>query len=93
MAGTLHPDREFERYNVAKDKLGHYFRFKPRSAFFNIIFMGLIPVGVFYLAYGTEGYVSIADRFRKQPVLLTDYVPRAKRQQKVPAEVIEDDDE
>ena len=33
MAGTLHPDKQFERYNVAKDKMGHYFRFKPRSAF------------------------------------------------------------
>ena len=58
--------------------MGHYFRFKPRSVFFNIIWMGIIPVGLFYVAYGNEGKVSITDRFRKEPILAKDYVPRSK---------------
>ena len=83
MAGTLHPDKQFERYNVAKDKMGHYFRFKPRSAFFNILWMGIIPASLCYIAYANEGRISSVNRFRSEPVLLTDYVPRAKKEVKV----------
>ncbi|CAD1812457.1 hypothetical protein FOB58_004131 [Candida parapsilosis] len=78
MAGTLHPDRELQRFNTAKEKLGHYFRFKPKSAAFNIVFMGLVPIGLTLWAYNYEGAISITDRLRKKPVLTTDYVPRDK---------------
>lgn len=78
MAGTLHPDRELQRFNTAKEKLGHYFRFKPQSAAFNIVFMGLVPIGLTIWAYNNEGVISITDRLRKKPVLTTDYVPRDK---------------
>ncbi|KAG7661678.1 uncharacterized protein J8A68_004831 [[Candida] subhashii] len=78
MAGTLHPDREFQRYNTAREKAGHYFRFKPRSVIFNIIFAGLIPVGLTIVAYKTEGQLPLTRRFRHQPVFETDYVPRDK---------------
>ena len=80
MADTLFPDKQFEKFNVAREKMGHYFRFKPRSVFFNIIWMGIIPVGLFYVAYGNEGKVSITDRFRKKPILAKDYVPRSKQE-------------
>ena len=42
--------------------------------------MGIIPVGLFYVAYGNEGKVSITDRFRKEPILAKDYVPRSKQE-------------
>ncbi|EMG49357.1 hypothetical protein SBY92_002388 [Candida maltosa Xu316] len=91
MAGTLTPDKEFNRFNIAKEKLGHYFRFKPRSALFNVIFMGAIPGFFFYYAYATEGQ-HLTDRFRKAPIFPTTYVPRVKQNQK-PVSVEEDDDE
>lgn len=93
MAGTLHPDKQFERYNVAKEKMGHFFRFKPRSALFNIIWMGIIPASIYYVAYSNEGYISTTDRFRKESVLLKDYVPRSKLQQQAKAVPVEEDDE
>lgn len=78
MAGTLHPDREFQRFNTAKEKTGHYFRFKPRSAAFNLVFMGLIPIGLGIFAYQNEGQYSLSRLFRHEPIHQTDYVPRDK---------------
>ncbi|CAK9439691.1 uncharacterized protein LODBEIA_P37910 [Lodderomyces beijingensis] len=78
MAGTLHPDKELQRFNTARENLGQYFRFKPRSAFFNIIAMGAIPVGLVILGYNYEGKISMRDIFRKEPVLNKEYVPRDK---------------
>ncbi|WLF79466.1 hypothetical protein PVL30_003221 [Lodderomyces elongisporus] len=78
MAGTLHPDRELQRFNTAKEKIGQYFRFKPRSAFFAILTMGIIPVGLTMVAYNYEGVVSRRQVFRTQPVLENSYVPRDK---------------
>jgi len=79
MAGTLRPDRELQRFNTAKENLGNYFRFKPRSALFNIVFMGLVPGALAVWAYNNEGQWSFSRRFRKTPVLSgEDYVPRDK---------------
>ncbi|KAK6465443.1 hypothetical protein DFJ63DRAFT_332870 [Scheffersomyces coipomensis] len=76
---TLKPDPEFQRFNTAKENLGVYFRFKPRSALVNVIFMGLVPGALAYLAYNTEGQLSFNRRFRKDTVLEADsYVPRTK---------------
>ncbi|KAK6197520.1 uncharacterized protein RJT21DRAFT_128832 [Scheffersomyces amazonensis] len=79
MAGTLRPDRELQRFNAAKENFGNYFRFKPRSAFFNIIAMGIVPFGLAYIAYGNDGQLSLYRRFRTENVLgAEDYVPRDK---------------
>lgn len=78
MAGTLHPDPEFQKFNAAKEKLGQYFRFKPRSAAFNIIFMGIVPAALTYVAYGYEGQVSLRRLYRKEAILDQEYVPRQK---------------
>ncbi|KAK6457191.1 uncharacterized protein RJT20DRAFT_127349 [Scheffersomyces xylosifermentans] len=79
MAGTLRPDPELQRFNTAKEKLGHYFRFKPRSAIFNVVFMGLIPLGLTLAAYNLEGQLSFKRRFREAKILHgEDYVPRDK---------------
>lgn len=75
MAGTLHPDKELQRFNQAKENASIYFRFKPRSAAFNIVFMGLIPFGLAYYAYANEG-TSFYRKFRKEPILNKEYVPR-----------------
>ncbi|CAI5759007.1 unnamed protein product [Candida verbasci] len=77
MAGTLHPDPQFEKFNTAKEKLGHYFRFKPRSVLFNIIYMGIIPIGLTISAYNVDGK-KMLDRFRHKPILNKEYVPRDK---------------
>lgn len=79
MAHTLHPDPEFQRFNKTKELQGHYFRFKTRSALFNVLLMGIIPVGLTYYAYGSEGQLSWSRRFRKEKVLSgEEYVPRDK---------------
>ncbi|ODV82406.1 uncharacterized protein CANTADRAFT_24933 [Suhomyces tanzawaensis NRRL Y-17324] len=79
MAGTLRPDAEFQRFNTAKEKLGHYFRFKPRAALFNVVFMGLVPFGLATYAYNSEGQLSFNRRFRKDTVLSgEEYTPRDK---------------
>ncbi|ABN66192.1 predicted protein [Scheffersomyces stipitis CBS 6054] len=79
MAGTLRPDPEFQRFNLAKENLGNYFRFKPRSAVFNVVFMGLVPLGLTIAAYNLEGQVGFFRKFRKEKILGgDDYVPRDK---------------
>lgn len=78
MAGTLRPDPEFQRFNTAKEKMGHYFRFTPRSAFFNVIFMGAVPTALAIMAYNQEGQLSFSRVFRKEPILEQEYVPRQK---------------
>lgn len=78
MAGTLKPDPAYERFNLAKEKMGHYFRFKPRSALFNLVFMGVIPVGLTVWSYNTEGTYRLSKLYRKEPVLNPEYVPRKK---------------
>ncbi|KAF3988311.1 hypothetical protein FT663_04051 [Candidozyma haemuli var. vulneris] len=78
MAGTLRPDPDLQRFNAAKEKMGHYFRFRPRSAFFNVIWMGVVPLSLTYLAYSYEGQLSFSRKFRKEVVLEEDYVPRKK---------------
>ncbi|RKP29125.1 hypothetical protein METBISCDRAFT_31882 [Metschnikowia bicuspidata] len=78
MAGTLKPDPAYERFNIAKEKLGHYFRFKPRSALFNLVFMGFIPAGLTIWSYNTEGTFSFSRLYRTEPVLNPPYVPRKK---------------
>lgn len=78
MAGTLTPDREFQRFNRAKENVGNYFRFKPRSILFNIFAMGIVPFGIFYYGYSHDGKDGFYRRFRQQPVLNQEYVPRKK---------------
>lgn len=79
MANTIRPDRELQRFNVAKENLGNYFRFTKRSAFFNIVFMGLVPAGLALVAYNNEGQWSFSRRFRKSTVLSgEEYQPRDK---------------
>ncbi|OBA21723.1 hypothetical protein METBIDRAFT_41439 [Metschnikowia bicuspidata var. bicuspidata NRRL YB-4993] len=78
MAGTLRPDAEFQRFNTAKEKLGHYFRFTTRSALFNIVFAGLVPVGLTIMAYNQEGQYPFARVFRNDVILDQEYVPRKK---------------
>lgn len=79
MAGTLKPDASFQRFNLARDKLGDNFRFKPKSALFNIVFMGIIPAGFLYFAYAKDGQYNFHRQFRKDKVLHgEDYVPRVK---------------
>ncbi|EGV63348.1 hypothetical protein PSN45_004373 [Yamadazyma tenuis] len=78
MAGTLRPDRELQRFNTAKENAGNYFRFKPKSIIFNVLMMGIVPFGLAYYAYGSEGKVNFYRRFRKEPVLYKEYVPRDK---------------
>lgn len=77
MAHTLKPDPALQRFNTAKEKMGHYFRFTPRSAFFNVVFMGVVPVGLAYYAYSAEG-LSLTRLFRNEVVLEEEYVPRKK---------------
>lgn len=77
MAATLKPDPALQRFNTAKEKLGHYFRFRPQSAIFNLVVMGAVPVGLAYYAYGAEG-LSFSRMFRKDVVLEEEYVPRKK---------------
>lgn len=45
--------------------------------------MGIIPASLCYIAYANEGRISSVNRFRSEPVLLTDYVPRSKKEVKV----------
>lgn len=79
MAGTLRPDPAFQRFNVAKEKLGHYFRFKPRSALFNLIFAGAVPAGLTIFAYNYEGQFTFYRKFRQiNPFSGEHYVPRDK---------------
>lgn len=79
MAGTLRPDPQFQRFNTAKELLGHHFRFKPRSALFSAVAMGAIPAALVYLAYEKEGQMSWTRQFRQAPVLSgEEYAPRAK---------------
>ncbi|CUM65966.1 uncharacterized protein PRCAT00003620001 [Priceomyces carsonii] len=79
MAHTLKPDPALQRFNTAKEKIGYYFRFKPRSALFNVVFMGLIPAGLVYYAYGSDGQFNFLRAFRKHQVLSgEEYVPRNK---------------
>lgn len=68
MAHTLKPDPAFQRFNTAKEKLGHYFRFRPQSVAFNVFAMGIVPVALAYYAYGAEG-LSFSRSFRKDVVL------------------------
>lgn len=78
MAGTLRPDPALQRFNAAKEKMGHYFRFKPKSAFFNLIAMGAIPVGLAYFAYSTDGQINFHRLYRKEPIFEEEYIPRKK---------------
>lgn len=78
MAGTIRPDPELQRFNTAKEKMGHYFRFKPRSALFNVVAMGVVPVGLALYAYNTEGQMPFYRLLRKEPILEKEYVPRTK---------------
>lgn len=78
MAATLKPDPAYERFNVAKEKMGHYFRFKTRSALANLFFMGVIPVGLTVWSYNNEGLYSFSRKYRKEPVLNPEYIPRKK---------------
>lgn len=78
MAGTLRPDAEFQRFNRAKENVGNYFRFKPRSIVFNVIFMGLVPAGITYFNYYNDGQINFFRKFRKEPILNKEYVPRDK---------------
>lgn len=79
MAGTLKQDPALERFNTMKQKQGHYFRFTTRSTLFNLLFMGIIPLGGAYYAYSTEGKFNFYRKFRSEKVLHgEDYTPRAK---------------
>lgn len=79
MAHTLKPDPAFQKFNTAKELQGHYFRFKTRSAVFNLITMLAVPVGLTYFAYSQEGQVNFYRRFRETNVLYgEEYVPRDK---------------
>lgn len=79
MAGTLRPDPALQRFNTAKENLGHFFRFKPKSVVANVILMGLIPGSLIYYAYKEEGQMSWNRRFKTKNVLNgEDYVPRDK---------------
>lgn len=79
MAHTLKPDPAFQKFNTAKERLGDNFRFKPRSALFNIIAMGIIPAGFVYFAYATDGKINFHRLYRKEKILSgEEYVPRDK---------------
>lgn len=79
MAGTLKTDPAFAKFNVLKEKYGTYFRFTTRSAAFCVLTMAIIPAGITYFAYGTDGQINYNRKFRQQKVLHgEDYVPRAK---------------
>ncbi|CAN3354521.1 hypothetical protein DICA3_B04654 [Diutina catenulata] len=78
MADTLRPDRELQRFNRYKEKMGDYFRFRPRSAWFNIAMWGVVPVGLCLFAYNNEGLMSWKGHKRHSKVLTTEYVPRDK---------------
>lgn len=78
MAATLRPDRALQRFNTARENLGHNFRFTTKSAVFNLFFMGIVPAGLAYWAYGQEGQISLFRRFRNDVVLEEEYVPRQK---------------
>lgn len=78
MAATLKPDPALQRFNTARDKMGHYFRFTRKSAVFNVVFMGLIPAAMTYYAYSLEGQLSFNRLFRDKVVLEQEYVPRKK---------------
>lgn len=78
MAGTLRPDPALQRFNAAKEKMGHYFRFTTKSAMFNVFFMGVVPVGLALMAYDQAGQWSWKRVFRKDVVLEEEYVPRKK---------------
>lgn len=78
MAHTLKPDPAFQRFNTAKEQMGHYFRFTKRSAAFNLVMMGVIPAGLAYYAYNSEGQLLFTRPFRTAPVLEGEYVPRKK---------------
>ncbi|QWW23742.1 hypothetical protein CA7LBN_002543 [Candidozyma auris] len=73
MAGTLRPDPDLQRFNTAREKMGHYFRFRPRSAIFNAIWMGAVPLTMAYIAYNYEGQLSFQRKFRKDVVLEEEY--------------------
>lgn len=78
MAGTLRPDPALQRFNAAKDNQGHFFRFTKKSAFFNVLVMGIIPASLAYFAYSKEGQYPLSRAFRKEPILEEEYVPRKK---------------
>lgn len=78
MAGTLKPDPAFQAFNTAKEKMGQYFRFTKRSALFNAVWMGMVPLAVTFIAYGRDGQFSFERQFRQERVLNDDYVPRVK---------------
>lgn len=79
MAGTLKPDPEFQRFNTAREKMGHHFRFKPASVLFNVIAMGAVPVGLTLMAYNYDGQVNFRRKFRQiNPFSGENYVPRDK---------------
>lgn len=78
MAGTLKPDTEFQRFDLYKQKAGDYFRFRPKSVWFNVVFWGVVPVGLTLFAYNNDGLFSWKGHQRHNKVLTTDYVPRDK---------------
>lgn len=79
MAGTLKPDPALQRFNVLKERYGTYFRFTPRSVAFVALTMGVIPAGLTYFAYATDGQINYVRKFRQQKVLSgEEYTPRTK---------------
>ncbi|KAF5210407.1 putative E3 ubiquitin-protein ligase [Clavispora lusitaniae] len=78
MAATLKPDPALQRFNAAKESQGHFFRFKTKSALFNVLVMGIVPAGLAYFAYSKEGQYPFSRVFRKEVVLEEEYVPRKK---------------
>ncbi|MCH0630023.1 hypothetical protein JNB11_08640 [Kocuria palustris] len=79
MANTIRPDPELERFNFYKQKLGDFFRFRPKSSWFNVVFWGVVPVGLALYAYDKEGLFSWAGHKRQAKVLPNvDYTPREK---------------
>ncbi|RLV90421.1 hypothetical protein JA1_004561 [Spathaspora sp. JA1] len=78
MAKTLLHDKEFDRFNVLKETSGNRFRLTPKNSFGIFILAGVIPVGLTYLAYATEGEYHWNRLFRRTPLYETEYVPRDK---------------
>lgn len=79
MAHTLKPDPAFQRFNRAKEVQGHYFRFTTRSALFNVLMMGIVPVGLTYWAYAENAQLNFHRKFRSTKIFDDDeYVPRDK---------------
>ncbi|EGW32767.1 uncharacterized protein SPAPADRAFT_135701 [Spathaspora passalidarum NRRL Y-27907] len=78
MAKTLIPDIEFEKFNKLKETQGTRFRLTPRNSVTILIFAGLIPAGLTYFAYATEGKFHWNRLYRKGPLNQVNYVPRDK---------------